>query len=154
MHASYSANIDKVVPMLTPESLTKIVEYRYHQIANVLDDEYLRLSNNDKEDLGKKIYMDFLLINKMITSNPSCLQPIFDVNLYAGNQDRTNIYGVLSQYQQDFNKAGINLPLINASTRKPVVDEVGNSITAQDMLAVLMSTNKEYVSDIEGIKTI
>jgi len=84
MHASYSNTIDQVIPLLNAPSLAKVVEYRYRQVGNIFENNTYRLSEEEKIKLGIQMYMDFYMIDNVISSNPNCFQPIFNPSIYVG----------------------------------------------------------------------
>ena len=144
MRASYYDNLDQIIPLLSSDSLAKIVGYRYRQVANMLDTNGRGLSQEDKVRLGEALFMDFSLINSAITLNPNSLTPIFNPSLYVGSQELTDIFGVLSQYQQDLSKSELDIPLINGSNGQPVMDAEGKNLTSKDALDLLMAKNNTY----------
>jgi len=144
MHASYSDTVAQIIPLLNAASLAKIIEYRYRKIANTLEVNKAGLSMDEKARIGTELYMDFLIIDNMILSNPNCLQPIFNPSLYVGQEELTDIFGVIEKYQQDLENIGVQIPLINASKQKPLMDAKGRIITAQEILNFLMSKSQIY----------
>lgn len=139
--ASYYQHIKELAPLLTPASMAKIVNYRYRQIANILENSRNGLSKDEMEILGTNLYLDFLIIDNLMKLNPGCLEEVFNPSLYIGNRNNTNIYGVIEKYKQDLEKLSIQIPLINGETGKPLIDENGKKVTAQEILNYLMEQN-------------
>ena len=139
MQASYSTNVDQVIPLLSAASLAKLVNYRYRVSANILDNSSYGLSTDDKERLGMGMNMDFAIINSIIASNPQGLEQIFSPTLYSGEQNLTDIFGVLESYKQAVDSIGVQIPLINGYTGKPLVDANGKVVTVQEGLKYLMA---------------
>ena len=154
MHACYYEKFDQVVPFLNAESLAKLVDYRYRQIANILDYSRNGLSKDDKQRIGSDIYMDLLIIENMIQTNPNCLQQIFRPDIYMGQNGLTDIFGVIEQYQHDLEKVGVEIPLLNGSTDQQLMDQTGKVVTAQDILNYLMTKKELYQPEEPGGMTL
>ena len=145
MHATYSKNVNQVIPMLNAASLSKVIEYRYRRTCNDLENIINSLNKEDKERIGTEMYMDFAIIDSVISSNQNGLQEIFNADLYSGSQELSNIFGVLERYKENIDSVGVDIPLINGDTGIPVTGSNGNVITAQDMINYLMSKKEKYV---------
>lgn len=154
MHAYYYEKFDQVVPLLNADSLAKLVDYRYRQIANILDYSRNGLGKEDKQRIGTDIYMDLLIIENMIQTNPNCLQQIFNPDIYMGQNGLTDIFGVIEQYQRDLENVGVAIPLINGSTEQALVDQTGKAVTAQDILGYLMTKKELYQPEEPGGMTL
>ena len=154
MHASYSNNFEQIIPFLNDESLAKLVDFRYRQVSNILDINSYGLGKEDKLKLGTQIFMDFLIINNMLSSNPNCFDPIFNPSLFVGEGELTDIFGVLESYQQNLDGINEEIPLINGLTGEPVVNEAGKNITAQEALKFLLSKKEMYKENSSSNKTL
>ena len=154
MRASYSKNYEQIIPCLNEESLAKVVDFRYRQVANIIDSNSYGLGKDEKFRLGAQMYMDFLIIDNMLSSNQNCLNPIFNPSLFVGVGDLTDIFGVLENYQHSLDGIKEDIPLINGMTGELVVNSEGKSITAQETLDYLMSKKEIYKQNDSGNKTL
>ena len=150
MHASYSNDYQQAIPQFNAASLAKLVEYRYRQRGYQLEDVEYGLSKEDKEGLGMDMYFDFLLIDNMIQTNPNCMEPIFDPSTALGSREKTDIFGVLAQYQKDLSRLDAPIPLIDIRTGQQVTNGNGQVITAQEMVNYLMSKKEAYTQESSG----
>lgn len=154
MRSSYNTIFEQVIPQLNADSLAKLVEFRYRNIGNRIQDSRHGLSKDEKERIGMELYMDLLMVENMISSNPNSLQPIFNPTLYVGQQELTDIFGVLEKYRQDLDSIGVQIPLIDGSNESPALDSNGNVITAQAVLDYLIAKNPVQKEESTGGKTL
>ena len=141
MHASACSTVNEVMPLLNADSLAKIVEYRYRERFNSVDNSDYGISKEKKEELGTLMFLDFYIIESMINNNPNCFEPIFDTKIYMGQEEKTDVFGVIDKYQEILDKVKTPIPMINGMTDE-VLTQNGQVITAQDEINYLKSRRK------------
>ena len=142
MHATYANNVETVVPALGADALEKLIDWRFKTSCNKLDNGVS--GKEDKIDLGTGLYMDFYIIDRVMSLNPHAGEQIFSPTLYSGEKVKTDIYGVIAKYGEYLKKAGVEIPLINAQTGQVLQG------SASDMINYLMSKQLIEVPAVGG----
>ena len=140
MHASSCELLSEIIPHLNAESLATIVDYRYRQVASIINQDQNGLPKDDKETLGTKMCLDFRIIDNIISLNPNGLTAIFNPDLFMDAADNlTDIFGVLQQYLTDLDVFDFGIPLIDGASGEKIKTQEGKEITAQEIIQFLMS---------------
>lgn len=112
--------------------------------ANALENNQYGLSADEKQRIGTIMNMDLMIIDKAISSNPNCYEPIFNPSLLIGEQNYTDAVGLLQQYQTDLEMVDVQISLLSGATGESVVNNDGNVIAAQQTIDYLMKKAHKY----------
>lgn len=121
-------NAQEVIADLPDEAVDDLVGHRFRNTANTL--ETTNTNDTDRLDrLGRSIKFDLDLLNMALSSDKKLSN--INVSNRMGIDDYRDIQGLLDAYQDKIQEFGADIPLIDAKTDAPVVDqETQKQVTA------------------------
>ena len=120
-----SNELDSIISILPEEAIIKVIEHRYRNIVNKLSDKGV-LSEDQVQLLGKNINFDLTIIFKAIEAGKDLYESNINISNIVGADEYKNIIGLLSSYDEEIKKTGIDIPLVDGLTSTPKINPITN----------------------------
>ena len=133
------------VAKLPKESIVKVVNKRFNDSANIMDDRGLTASKQIQ--LGERLYTDFNIILEAINQNKDLSGEEFNKSQYAGDK-KTDLNGLLKAYQNSIQNTGKDIVLWDFNGM-PVVKSNNEEMKAEEMLSVIRQKAMENSQGME-----
>ena len=150
--SDYASEIIKKLP---DRAIEIILERRYRQVAQKLDDKNCLADKYILEVLGSRLYVDLNIITEILSQNRNLYEKNLNLATLVGVEDYQNIIGLISRYKEKLEGVPIEIPLIDSFNDKPFINPATNeSYKAIDLLARLEQYAKtkgaEFGIDVGG----
>ena len=127
------------------ESIVKVVNKRFNDSANIMDDRGLTASKQIQ--LGERLYTDFNIILEAINQNKDLSGEEFNKSQFAGDK-KTDLNGLLKAYQNYIQNTGKDIVLWDFNGM-PVVKSNNEEMKAEEMLSVIRQKAMENSQGME-----
>ena len=127
IHANAINNVGELLKQLPDEAIIKILETRYRNVANKLDDKY-GLYKDVVEELGKRIDLDLNIILELLNQNRNLYNKNLNLSNLMGYDDYQNIIGLIESYKQKLGEIEIEIPLIDGFSNLPRINPQTNEV--------------------------